>query len=164
MKYLFNKKGMTLAEICIVLAIVAVVSTIVVSFTIMVKQNISMSKSNVDAMSDIKVIESAVEGWVYQQEILGNDLSLEGDFLKGKKGEEEYSLSFVDNTIKGTLPDGKGLEYSANTIKSVKFELYDKKIDTLIICTVNYYVSNGKELEVKSYVFCVNQYIGDIIA
>lgn len=164
MKFLFNKKGMTIAELTVVLAVIAIVSTIVVSFSIMVHQQTLISNSKVDAVADIRVVENIIDGWIYRQEKEGYEISLEGNVLKSVKEGSEYTLTFVDNKIVGTLVDGDELFYNTSTIESIEYEIFAKDTDMLIICTINYYVSNGTELVLDSYIFCVNQYIGDIIA
>ena len=161
MKFISNKKGMTIAELCVVLAVIAIVSTIVVSFSVLVHQKTAISNSKVDAVADIRVVENIIDGWIYRQEVLGHNISVEGDVVKSSGG---YELTFSDNKILGTLPDEKNLWFNTSTIESIEYEIFDKETDVLVVCTINYYVSNGSELVENSYIFCVNQYVGDIIA
>ena len=123
MKFISNKKGMSLAEIVVVLAVVAIVSTIVVSFSVLVHQKTAISNSKVDAVADIRVVENIIDGWIYRQVVLGHNISVEGDVVKSSGG---YELTFSDNKILGTLPDGKNLWFNTSTIESIEYEIFDK--------------------------------------
>ena len=67
-----RKKGMTLAEIVVVLAVVAIVSTIVVSFSLMVNRKAQISRNKVDVVGEITLVEKLVDNWVYQQTLSSN--------------------------------------------------------------------------------------------
>ena len=147
-----RKKGMTLAEIVVVLAVVAIVSTIVVSFSLMVNRKAQISRNKVDVVGEITLVEKLVDNWVYQQTLNSNELTIGTDDIISSNGDK---LSLIDNKILG---------YEVENIESITFEKYEKNNDMLIICTINYYLLNSAgNKDINSYVFCINEYIGDIV-
>ena len=147
-----RKKGMTLAEIVVVLAVVAIVSTIVVSFSLMVNRKAQISRNKVDVVGEITLVEKLVDNWVYQQTLNSNELTIVTDGIISSNGDK---LSLIDNKILG---------YEFENIESITFEKYEKNNDMLIICTINCYLLNSAgNKDINSYVFCINEYIGDIV-
>ncbi len=147
-----RKKGMTLAEIVVVLAVIAIVSTIVVSFSLMVNRKSQISRNKVEVVGEINLVEKLVDSWVYQQILSSNELVIEASRITSSNDDE---LSLIDNKILG---------YEVTNIESITFEKYEKNNDMLIICTINYYLLNSAgNKDINSYVFCINEYIGDII-
>ena len=57
-----RKRGVGIAELVIVLAVLAIISTIVTSFIVMSNEQVRSSNEKVDALNDIAVIESIIEG------------------------------------------------------------------------------------------------------
>lgn len=178
MKVLSNrKKGMSLAEIVVVLAVVAIVSTIVVSFSIMVDNKTRVSNAKVDAVSDIRVVESVIDGWVYRHTLDGGKFVIDDGNISCTVGGEVYKLSFdsEDGYLLGELPNNdegeeEKLWFYTKCIESISFEMFHKNTDdnvdedVLIMCTINYYlVDNASMKYLTTYVFCVNEYVGDII-
>ena len=176
MKVLSNRrKGMTLAEIVVVLAVVAIVSTIVVSFSIMVDTKTRVSTAKADAVTDIRVVENLVDGWVYRQTLKNGEfvISEDGNISCTVEGVV-YDLSFDTEAgyLLGELPVDEGEKLSVYTkcIESISFEMFHKNTtdgsnkDVLIMCTVNYYLLDNAGIKyLTTYVFCVNEYAGDII-
>lgn len=168
MKTFNYKKGMSLAEIVVVLAVVAIVSTIVVSFSVMVDAKTRSSNSKVDAVADIRVVEDIIDGWVYRHTLNDADFSVVDGNISCVENDVTYHLSFVDGRVVGELINSESLWFDTASIESISFEMFEKNEvdnkDLLIICTINYYLIDGSgEKVVTPYVFCVNEYVGDII-
>ena len=81
-----NRRGFTLTELTIVLAVLAIILTLVVSFTAMVSKNTQVSTARFEALQDIRVAESIIE-----------------NFIEGKSSitfnvnAEETTLTLTDN-------------------------------------------------------------------
>ena len=83
-----NKKlrGVTLTEVIIVLAVIAIISTIVISFIVVSNENVRISSQKVDALNDITVVESLIDGW----------FSTEMDNLSSEYFEENEERKRID--------------------------------------------------------------------
>ena len=168
MKTFKYKKGMSLAEIVVVLAVVAIVSTIVVSFSIMVDAKTKSSNSKVDAVADIRVVENIVEGWVYRHSLNDAKFSIADGNISCVDKDVTYNFRFADNRVIGELVGSEKLWFDTKSIESISFEMFEKNEvdnkDLLIICTINYYLLNSSgERVISSYIFSVNEYVKDII-
>ena len=60
------RKGVTLAEMCIVLAVVAIVSLSVASFATMAGGRGTAAATKLDAMGDLEIVEAIVESWILE--------------------------------------------------------------------------------------------------
>ena len=163
-----NRRGFTLAELSIVLAVLAIVSTMVVSFTIMANKNTQVSTARLEALQDIRVAEAIIEDFIEENEITT-------EFVENDKGEPivENSLSAKDKTLSFTLEEGKTIggtleitgenanadKITLDRVTSITFAYYGKtteNIDNIIYCTINYKIGNEK----YQYTFCVLSVMG----
>ena len=58
-----HRKGFTLSELCIVLALVAMVSTIVISFCLIMNKRSVISRARLDIVNEVNAVETFVEQW-----------------------------------------------------------------------------------------------------
>lgn len=59
-----NTRGVTLAELCIVMAVIAIVSTMVVSFTVLMQARTRVIAADRDTVSDLGTVESALDRFI----------------------------------------------------------------------------------------------------
>ena len=64
-----NRRGFTLAELSVVLAVLSIVSIMVASFTAMVSNSRQLSTARLEALQDVRVVEALVEGFIEGNEI-----------------------------------------------------------------------------------------------
>ena len=153
-----GKKGFTLTELTVVLALVAIVSGMVVSFAAMISARTKLSTARLNAMSDLELVESVTEAWMDSMALSGADISSTVDELKAG----EYNLSFYENTLTGTLPGGEVLTVRLDHVVGVEYTLLENNTgDCLCICTVTLELSSG---ETESRTICINTNpnLGDI--
>ena len=94
-----HRKGFTLSELCIVLALVAVVATIVTSFCLVVHQRSVISSARLNIVNEVNVVETFVERWV------------------DKMSEKGATFSIAeDGTLTVELPSGRLLCYRSMTL------------------------------------------------
>ena len=142
-------KGATLVELIVVISVLAIISTIVVSFVMMSNENVQNSRKKVDALNDIAVVESYVDAWVEKQVLSGLEITSTENGLKSndntlivkKLEDDNYVIEFDDKS------------YTFSTITDITFDVKD---DNFVICTVSYKVSKNNT---EKYVFTVYPYI-----
>ena len=150
-----RRKAVTLAEICIVLAVISIVSTLVASFCLMANKRAIASSSRTNILSEVdaieKIIESFVDGALTENETLRTD----GNNLYA----DTYSVTLNDGDIRATIPGREPITLECSTVETISFELleYLEDGDTLVFCTVSCRVpsANG-ENKLETHVFCVN--------
>lgn len=133
-----GKKGATLVELCVVLALIAVVSGMVVSFALTISARTGLSAARLNAMGELELVESVTEGWMTRainegSEFNRNDIS----FDSGEK-----TLTAGDVSVR--------LEQVSN----IEFSFLDNGGDILCICKVTDFAG-------VTHTICVNPHVGD---
>ena len=159
------EKGATLIELVVVFAVLAIISTVVISFVMMSNENVKASRDKVDALNDISVVESIVESWVENRikdkcsfqmgtektetlvstvnEVITYELIMEGNDLKEK-------VTSNDNTTSTVL-------YTSVAIKNIMFYCYViPDGDSIIYC----YITYGKNDYVYTFTVYPYNFIG----
>ena len=138
-----TKKGITIAEVCVVLAVLAVVSTIVLSFILLVNRRVEVGKAKTALMEDVALTKALIEPY----------------FEKNQEGFDA-DQEFFNSADKTLTVDGKTAKLSQVTKIAC-----DKKEgnhgDYLLFVTLTYELpyEDGE----KTYTFCVNPYVGETV-
>lgn len=170
-----SRRGVTLAEIMVALAVVAIMIVMVVSFTLLISERTGASADNLDAQQERVVLKSSVEAWlsavtkenatlslkaadpatlVTDSAVPGLTITRSGNKVVTDGG---LTLSFSYGTLKGKLPDGKTVTVHTETVESVHFYLAEKsaggETEYLLYCAI----TDG----LGTYTFCVNPHVGE---
>ena len=169
------EKGATLIELVVVFAVLAIISTVVISFVMMSNENVKASRDKVDALNDISVVESIVESWVE------NRIKDKCSFLMGTEKTETlvstvkeditytYELIMEGNDLKEKVTSNDDTTstvlYTSVAIKSIKFYCEESKVeegneiikrDTIVYC----YITYGKNDYVYTFTVYPYNFIG----
>lgn len=159
-----RRRGFTLSELCIVLALVAIVGTIVTSFCLVIHRRSVISRARLDIVNEINVVETYVERWVDKMSEKGATFSIAEDgTLTATLEGVDYEATFSEGVFNGAVPSGEnGMTFSTTRIDSVIFEVESKNGDTIFFCTATALLPqvNGEDKQEK-YTFCVNSRIGE---
>ena len=151
MKACFKRnRGMTLVELTIALAVIAIVSTMVVSFSLLINARREESSQRLEAMGEIELFKSTVENFLGSGS--GAIVESENALARGEK-----RLTFAD----GILAEVGGNSLRFEQITDAKFRTYgtDEK-DLLYLIDISYTVGGRVEI----YSFCVNPYVGEAVS
>lgn len=165
-----TRKGMTLAEIMVGLALVSVMITLVVSFVFMMTERNRVNRANDEILQDVKKIEAVVEGWV--ESMTGENAALssvatsgntEVRYLKALIDSEDYTVRFNGSILTAEYPGDKEVTLYTEQVESVSFTVLDKVkdgyTDYIVFCTVE--CVNGESGSSFEYKFAVNPRIGE---
>lgn len=172
-----QKKGFTLMELSIVIALVAIAVVMVSTFCIMADRRNAESNRSIQVTNDITVTEVIVENWIDELLSKGAALSLSesGDAIVATLGEDSYELSFTPSEENGGkessgkllgeyIDTQKSFSYTTSTVKAISFSMLEKEGARLITCAVTYDPSiNSNPSKIKTYAFCVNSRIGETV-
>ena len=155
-----SRRGMTLAELMVSVAMVAIMIVMAVSFVTLMSGHTRTSNENLSFQQDFAAVKAGVEGWI--SAAAGEELQLAqanpeyvlASISTGPTGSTQ-TLRFQNGALRGTLPGGKTFSIYGATIAGVTFELVDKAGDYLLFCTVNR--ANSQD----SYTFCVDTRVGE---
>ena len=145
-----NRRGFTLAELTVVLAVMTIVAALAIAFSSMISERRAQSQARLDAMNDISVAEKTIENWIQKNAAItveSAQLSTEGSSIGAQDG---------------TLSIGKNAVYTFERVKEITFS-QEKKIQennnqptiehTIYFCKVAYTLTESDTPEY--YTFCV---------
>ena len=169
-----RRRGFTLSELCIVLALVAIVGTIVTSFCLVIHRRSVISRARLDIVNEINVVETYVERWVDKMYEKGATFSIAEDgTLTATIEGVDYEATFTDGVFNGALPEAEPMTYTTMRIESLTFDFEPKKEgaggtenegkgDKIFFCTATALLPqvNGEDKQ-EQYTFCVNSRIGE---
>ena len=150
-------KGMTIAEICIVLAVLSIVSLSIVSFAAMATGRGATSTDKLKVMQDIELLEALVDNWFNEAYTITD---------KPEANDENSSLIVGDKSLSwaknGNLVIDGTQTYRFETVTELTFEKMSQGDDDIYFCTVTYTYRQNKDRE-GTYIFCVNPRVGEAI-
>jgi type II secretory pathway pseudopilin PulG len=153
------RKGVTIAETMVALALVSIMITLVVSFVLSITKQTKANASNDAMRRDCILIESAAERWM--NKLVGQPISNSTDkkTLTATVDSTTYTLKFENNAIVGTLPNGENIKFYTESVTKITFELLKNDSELLLICTVTCKYQEGENTE--EFKICVNPHVGD---
>ena len=152
-----SRRGMTLAELMVTMAMVAIMIVMVVSFVTLITGHTQMNGQRLAFQQDYAVLKSQVEAWMDTN--AGTELTWDNqvddtDWYRSVKAEGS-TLSLQYNTL-----TAGSYTYRVETIESVTFRLEvkgeDENRNYLLFCAVT--GVNGEH-----YTFCVNPHVGETV-
>ena len=163
------RKGSTLTEICVVLAVVSIVSTVVLSFCMMANRRSVASANRLRIMEERKMIETIVETWCESMAAAGKDISII---------DVRDSITLTEGILKAKMPEEPSIQFKCDAAKSLIFNVYSNisnnlgdlsipddpekaKANILIVCTVEFNDPYADPINPPKYVFAVNSRIGE---
>lgn len=169
-----SRKGATLAELIIVLAVLVIAATMVVSFSSMMHGAQGISNERFEAMQDVTAAESIIEGFIESNSGTNTFAYVtktgNNEKLNIYNNGETKSAFFINGFISVADLD-KAMQFEH--IESVAFELEAEFVseinnpdgskymqysgDIIYYCTINYSVDKTN----YTYTFCVNPYAGE---
>lgn len=159
-----QKKGMSLAEICVVLAVISIVSLMVISFTTMVSARSTVSAAKLKAMDDQELTEVILENWIDHMVAKQAVISVEENTLYATKDGINYTVCLEEDKLIAPLTDGTFLSCPINTVTELRFDHLTSSDDTIYFCTAVYdYPDPRGGTITREYTFCINPHIGETL-
>lgn len=176
-----NTRGVTLAELCIVMAVIAIVSTMVVSFTVLMQARTRVIAADRDTVSDLGTVESALDRFIraYDSDeyaIVLSDLLLTSaedpasslldkkytsiSVWKDEAITAKLKLSIDPKTEKVNaivITDGSDkvtVTYPLYSVTFVSFAIESNDTSALVTATVEYTSTHGSEQVTKKATLC----------
>lgn len=147
-----NTRGVTLAELCIVMAVIAIVSTMVVSFTVLMQARTRVIAADRDTVSDLGTVESALDTFIRRYDSDKNTLS-SGENSSALLLNNTFALKLSTDEETGevdaiVITDDKGNATTSlplHTVTKLEFEIVKESENdsALVICTVTYTRTSG---------------------
>lgn len=131
-----RRSGSTLVELSIVMAMLAIIGTMVVSFCALTSARSRQINIDSDTREALSRVELAFDRWTSAFDSSGSVFSVsDGSSLTVTSGEQSFTLSLSGGSVAGPLSDGGSVSASAACVTSIQFEITGQE---LISCTVTY--------------------------
>ena len=158
-----RKKGMSLAEICVVLAVISIAALMVTSFTVMVGARATVSSARLSTMQDMETTQTLLSNWITRMAIEGAevDVGAQGELYAQKDGAL-YTVILEDDALTASLPQGRNVTVPVTVITKLSVEALRSHGDAIYFCTVTYPDPRGGGEELTC-VFCINPRVGEKI-
>ena len=146
------KKGATLMELTIVLAVLAIIITMVTSFSVFFSQRTKASVKANDLLQDVVSIKAVMEAWVDDQTNNNLDFLDENNYPRLSNGV--LSAELTNNTVTCGLVVVNKLVFSFLNNQS------PTQPQKLFICKA-FYTLEAQEQYIS---FTINPFVGDLVA
>lgn len=156
-KKIEKKKGFTLVELVIVLAVLVIAAGMAITFSTMMHGAQSVSNARYEALQDVRTAESLIEGFIENNAghlTVVDNYSIAGDKLYYMDGSNECALFFTN--AKAFVVAGNEVLF-LESLESINFDVATANGDTLYYCSIEYSVAETT----YTYTFCVNPYVGE---
>lgn len=140
-----GKSGFTLVELCVVLALLAILTTMIVSFSVLMNGFAAENKAEYDFLEDHAKLKEELCTWAAENDVTGSIFKANEDgTLSVTENGTEKTVSFAD----GILTLGGEQKAGLDEIDGVIFTANDK----LVKCVTYRIAKNGERIE-HSFVF-----------
>jgi prepilin-type N-terminal cleavage/methylation domain-containing protein len=140
-----GKGGFTLVELCVVLALLAILTTMIVSFSVLMNGFVAENKAEYEFLEDHAMLKERLCTWVAENDVSGSVFAInESGMLTVTENGTERSVSFAGGVL--SLDDEKIKGFDA--IDGMSFTSNEK----LIKC-VTYRTEKGGQRVENSFVF-----------
>ena len=151
-----TRQGVTLAELCVVMALISILGTCIVSFCVMTNNYVARLSTDRDVKEGLTFVNQALDIWVsafdsddYVIAVDGAGAELQARPVDGQ--DQVYRFCLTDTAIEGELPTGNRLRFGVSHLQSLSFQVLTKPVDAndarvLIYCTVTHdkpFAANG---------------------
>ncbi len=140
MRKLHSKKGFTLIELTIVIAVLAIIVSMATAFIVSFSRANSNLQDNKTVMNDLAEIRSSIKKWIFCYDNAETTITTDGTTLissSSASGTNEWKV-FGDNIV--SQLNGKETVTKLTGGSACSFEIKDN----LLFCTVKYGTSEQK--------------------
>ena len=157
-KYIRGKKGSTLLELSIVIAMLAIISTMIISFTVLVSEYVRTGQSQYNFTENVSDVRHELSEWLSETDTADTVFSFSGQSILAQDTVKniQTSVEFSPDTQKivFTYKDGKTKELSAKNIDILEFARFVGETPgatALVKCTIT--TTGEEETYTQSFVF-----------
>lgn len=138
MKLLKSRKGFTLVELCVVMAITALVGTMVVSFLMISNGQHAKIVKEAQYISDITDVQKTVDGWLkkYDSSSYNFVISADTKTISAQKKSDSSTVSSLYLSDRKIVENCGGLKEKTDTLQNIKGLTFQRPTYTKDTATV----------------------------
>lgn len=160
-----GKRGFTLIELSIVLALVAIISVMVVSFSLLASKRTKDSEKALNFMQDTTAVESVMEGWIDDMERAGATFSIEQERLVATVSGEQFTPSIENEKLVVIFSDGEKTEIDVTSFFTMTCDIKSNASgEQMFIFSLHYTEDEGGVTSARQFKFVINSYVGNNVS
>lgn len=140
-----KNKGVTLAELCIVMALLSIITVMVTSFCLITRSYTIKVSADTDIKLSISNLETGLRIWLSSVDSVNYTLSVSEDgsalIATGSGAEDTWRLELKDNHLYGLMPSGARINFEMPRVVSLYFGIFNESgVDKpcFVYCDMNY--------------------------
>ncbi len=156
-------RGVTIAEMCVVIAVVAIIATVVASFSALMAKRVDNNSLSLAFYRDKAVVETMTERWIDELALAGEyTFSFRNGDLWAQNTENSEDIKlfhFSYGKLKVQWMDGEEFEYELENVRNLECKIIENNgKDNLFVFTLAYLAREDGDLQIAR--FTVYPYIG----
>ena len=151
-KRLKQKKGATLAELCVVMALVAIIGTSIVSFSALVQRRTNTSVQNGAVLEDLTNVEMSLKQWIshFDNANYTFEITDGGQSVTAKSNIDGTAASKISLNADKTMLISDGMvSLQVTMLKGLRFEkiVSGRTGRSMIRCTAQYHTAGSDDVK-----------------
>ena len=142
------KRGSTLVELSIVMALLSIVATMIATFSALVVTYVNQNQAKYDFIEEGSAIREDIADWLSEMDVAGGEIAV-STYAMESSGAASISFHSASKSIIYTDNGGERID-TQKSVESVKFELSQN--GTVLKCTV-YGSDKSVEIFKRSFAF-----------
>ncbi|MBQ3116518.1 MAG: type II secretion system protein [Clostridia bacterium] len=164
MKNNAKRRGFTVLELSIVLALVAIIGVMTVTFTILISKRAKESKSALEFAEQTASVERTAKLWLDQMQRADATFVVEQNRLSAVVLDKEAFIEIKDGKFTVALLDGTSSSIDAGRFTGLECEIKtNAKNEEFFVFSLLYLKQSGDETSIERYVFVIDTFVGDTI-
>ena len=138
------KHGVTLAELCIVMALLSIITVMVTSFCLITRSYTVRIAADTDVKLSIGNMDDGLRVWISSVDSENYTLSLSDDnktlIAEGADLNDRWELKLDGNKLVGSMPSGALINFEMPKVTDLSFGLLGNDINRpcFVLCSISY--------------------------
>ena len=128
-----NKRGSTLVELCIVMALLAIVSTMIVSFSAIIHRYVKQNQRQYTFIEESAQIKQAMSDWLFALDEAGNIVTVTDQQISLQQTENCAAFDTTTRTLFLVHPNGTIKDLRTKTVDGIYYSLEQLSAKTSIL-------------------------------
>ena len=129
-----SRRGSTLVEMCVVIALIGIVSTMIVSFSALVSASVDSQRSRYAFLEEASAVKEQLSGWLDRMDTEGTACTVTSAQLYAAPSGAAATFDERSQTLVLTYADGTVNRLDTETVNQVTFALSPE--NAIVKCTV----------------------------
>jgi len=128
-----SRRGSTLVELCIVMALLAIVSTMIVTFSAIIGKYVKQNQRQYAFIEESSRIKQAMSHWLFALDEAGNIVTVTDQQISLQQTESRVVFDAISRSLFLVHPDGTVKDIGTKTVDGISYSLEQLSATTSIL-------------------------------